>query len=69
MAGTLQLVKLFSRKRNAAEESLYSLVRLNEDESKLRFEEEIIFENEVAQAAAVCAIMFSSPFLPSCSWC
>ena len=59
MAAMTQFAKLFSRKRRAAEEGLHSLLTMDNDMSKKRFTEELSFETEVAQAAALSAILLS----------
>ena len=60
MATMTQLAKLFSRKRRAAEEGLYSLLRMNNEMSKRRFTKELSFETEDAQAAALSTILLFS---------
>ena len=59
MAAMTELATLFSRKRRAAEEGLHSLLTMNNEMSKRRFTEELSFETEVAQAAALSAILLS----------
>lgn len=59
MTATAQLVKLFSRKRKAVEEEMHSFQRLNDVEARRTFTEELDFETEVAQAAALSAILLS----------
>ena len=53
MAATAQLVKFFSRKRKA----VHSFQRLNDEEARRIFTEELDFETEVAQVAALSAIL------------
>ena len=57
MAAMTQLLKLFSRKRKAAEEGLHYLLTMNNEMSKRHFTEELSFETEVAQAAALSTIL------------
>ena len=59
MAAMTKLVKLFSRKRRAAEEGQHSFLTMNNEMSKRRFTEELSFETEVAQAAALSVILLS----------
>ena len=59
MATMTQLAKLFLRKRGATEKGLHSLQTMNNEMSKRRFTEELSFETEVAQAAALSAILLS----------
>ena len=60
MATMTQLAKLFSRKRRAAEEGLYSLLRMNNEMSKRRSTQELSFETEVAQTAALSTVLLCS---------
>ena len=60
MATMTQLAKLFSRKGRAAEEVLYYLLRMNNEMSKRRFTEELSFETEVAQTAALSTVLLFS---------
>ena len=41
MAATAQLLKLFSRKRKAVEEEMHSFQRVNDEEARRRFTEEL----------------------------
>ena len=45
------------RKRKAIEEGLHSLQRLSDEAANIRFTEELNFETEVAQVAALSAIL------------
>ena len=47
----------FLRKRKAIEEGLHSLQRLSDEAANIRFTEELNFETEVAQVAALSAIL------------
>ena len=60
MAAMTQLEKPLSRKRRAAEEGPHSLLTMNNEMSKRRFTEELGFETEVAQAAALSNILLFS---------
>ena len=51
MAVTTRLAKVFSGKRKAVEEGMYSFQRLNDEMANKCFTEELTFETEVAQAA------------------
>ena len=59
MAAMTELATLFLRKRRAAKEGLHSLLTMNNEMSKRRFTEELSFETEVAQAAALSTILLS----------
>ena len=51
MAATPRFAKLFSGKRKAVEEGLYSFQRLNDEMANKCFTRELAFETEVAQAS------------------
>ena len=57
MAARTQFAKIFLSKRKAVEEGQYSLLRLNDEMAKRRFTEELNFETEVTQTAALSAIL------------
>ena len=54
-----QFVKLLSNKRKAAEEGLNSLLRMDVEIAKKRIADELFYEEEVAQAAALSAVLLS----------
>ena len=55
-----QFVKLLSNKRKAAEEGLNSLLRMDVEIAKKRIADELFYEEEVAQAAALSADFFKA---------
>ena len=59
MAATTRFAKLFSGKRKAVEEGLYSFQRLNDEMANKCFTEELTFETEVAQAAGLAAVLLN----------
>ena len=59
MAATTRFAKLFSGKRKAVEEGLYSFKRLNDEMANKCFTEELTFETEVAQAAGLAAVLLN----------
>ena len=65
MAIMTNFAKLSSRKRRAAEERRYSLLRMNIEMSKRRFTEQLSFETEVAQTASLSTILLFSRSLSS----
>ena len=54
-----QFAKLLSNKRKAAEEGFNSLLRMDDEMAKKRIADELLYEEEVAQAAALSAVLLS----------
>ena len=62
MAATAQLLKLFSRKRKVVEEEMHSFQRVNDEEARRRFTEELDFETEV-YANTFCILLLKDRWL------
>ena len=57
MAATIRFAKLFSGKRKAVEEGLYTFQRLNDEVANKCFTEELTFGTKFAHAAGLAAVL------------